>query len=64
MCFYEYGKFIDGNFNRKVNQEASGSTRIGSLYWESRAWLIAAKKLCACCVERVNVYMVSRSRKK
>ncbi len=35
MGFYEY-----------ANPKGSGSTRNGSLYWESRSWLIAETKLC------------------
>ncbi len=34
---------IDGDFNRKATQKASGSTRNGSMYWESRD-----KVLCVC----------------
>ncbi len=37
---------IGGNFNRKANRKASGSTEIGSLYWERSNWLIAETKLC------------------
>ncbi len=44
--------------------KASGSTRIGSLDWESRSWLKIETKLCVCCVESVHIYTVSRYRKK
>ncbi len=50
----------NSNFSRKANQKASGSTMIGSLYGESRTWLIVETKLCVCCVERVHVDVVKR----
>ncbi len=49
MCTPNY---IDGIFNRKANRKGSGSTRIDSLYWESRTWLIVATS-CVSCVETV-----------
>ncbi len=48
---------IDGDFNQKANQKASGGTEIGSCYSEQMSWLIVEINLC---VEQVTIYKVSR----
>ncbi len=48
---------INGDFNRKTNQKASGGNEIGSSYSEQMSWLIIGINLR---VEQVTIHMVSR----
>ncbi len=48
---------IDFDFNPKANQNASGGTDIGNLFFERRSWLLVEANLCVLCLEQANMYI-------